>query len=158
MCHTDKVHMTISMIFARSRRIKPFLNTDAIIKFCQAFVFPHLDYCSCIWGSAQLGRLFKLQKRAAGMIYDLPTRLSTKPLLKKLGWMSLTDKVEYRKSLMVYKFLRGLSPQYMAEMYKYVYDVGGRVTRHSDKTKLCLAPGSLLKVYTDSFQLSSAEA
>ncbi len=70
--------------------------TDARIKFCQAFVFPHLDYCSCIWGSAQLGRLFKLQKRAARMIYDLPTRTPTKPLLKKLRWILLTDRVQYR--------------------------------------------------------------
>ncbi len=72
--HTGRLHRTISMILARFKQIKPFLPTDARIKFCQAFVFPHLDYCSCIWISAQFGRLFKLQKRAARMIYDLPTR------------------------------------------------------------------------------------
>ncbi len=133
--HTDKVHKTISMILARFRQIKPFLPTDAGIKFCQAFVFPHLDYCSCIWGSAQLGRLFKLQKRAARMIYDLYTRTPSKPLLKKLEWMPLTDRVQYRKSIMIYKSLKDLAPQYMAEMYKFVHDVSGRVTQHSDKTK-----------------------
>ncbi len=67
--HTDKVHRTITMILVRLRQIKTFLPTDARIKFCQAFVFPHLLYCSCIWGSAQLGRLFQLQKRTARMIY-----------------------------------------------------------------------------------------
>ncbi len=86
-----KVQRTISMILARFTQIKPFLPTDARIKFCQAFVFSHLAYCSCIWGSAQFGRLFKPQKRAARMIYDLPTRTTTKPLLKKLGWMSNTE-------------------------------------------------------------------
>ncbi len=106
----------------------PFLPTDARIKFCQAFVFPHLDYRSCIRGSAQLGRLFKLQKRAARMIYDLSTRTPTKPLLKKLGWMPLTDRVQNRKSLMGYKSPKGLAPQYMAETYKFVHDVSGRVT------------------------------
>ncbi len=85
------------------------------------------------------------------MIYDLP-------LLKKLGWMPLTDRVQYRKSLMVYKSLKGLAPQYMAKMYKFVHDVSGRVTRHSDKIMLYLALGSHLKVYTDTFQFSSAEA
>ncbi len=154
--HTDKVHRTISMILARFRQIKPFLHTDAIIKFCQAFILPQLDYCSCIWGSVQLGRLFKLQKRGARMIYDLSTRTPTKPFLKKLRWMPLT--VQYRKSLMAYKSLKGISPQYMAEMYKFVHDVSGRVTQHSEKTKLYLALGSHLKVYTDSFQVSVAEA
>ncbi len=52
---------------------------------------------------------------------------------------------------MVYKSLNGLVPQYMAEMYKFVHEVSGRVTRHSDKTKLYLAPGSHLNVYTNSF-------
>ncbi len=59
--------------------------------------------------SAQFGRLFKLQKRAARMIYYLPTRTPTKPLLKKLGWMPLSDRVQYRKSLMVNKFLECLA-------------------------------------------------
>ncbi len=43
-------------------------------------------------------------------------------------------------------------------MYQCVHDVGGRVTRHSDKTKLYMSSGSHLKVCTDSFQFSSAEA
>lgn len=128
------MHRTISMILAIFRQIKPFLPTDARIKFCQAFVFPHLDYCSCIWGSAQLGRLFKLQKRAARMIYDLPTRTPTKPLLKKLGWMPLTDRVQYRKSLMVYKSLKGLSPQYRQKCISlFMMLVGGS---HDIQTKL----------------------
>ncbi len=57
-----------------------------------------------------------------------------------------------------YKSLKGLAPQYMAEMYEFVHYVSGRVTWHSDKTKLYLASGSHLKVYTDSFQFSSSDA
>ncbi len=67
-----KVHKTISMLLARIRCIKPFLPTDARIKFCNAFILPHFDYFTTIWGSANLDRLFKLQKRTARMIFDLP--------------------------------------------------------------------------------------
>ncbi len=49
----------------RFRRIKPFLPTDARIKFCNAFILPHFDYCSKVWSSANLDLLFKLQKRTA---------------------------------------------------------------------------------------------
>ncbi len=72
--------------------------------------------------------------------------------------MPLTDRVQNRKSLMGYKSPKGLAPQYMAETYKFVHDVSGRVTWHSDKTNLYLASGSHLKVYADRFQFSSAEA
>ncbi len=154
--HTDKVFKTVSMVLARFRGIKPYLPTEARIKFCQAFVFPHLDYCSCIWGSAQIDstRLFKLQKRAACMIYDLPTRTPTEPLLKKLKWMPLMDCIQY----MVYKSLNDLTPQYMKDLYQYVHTVSSRSTRNSDRTKLYLAPKNNLKVFTDSFHFSSAEA
>ncbi len=119
------------MILARFRQIMPFLQTDARIKFGQAFEFSHLDYCSCIWGSAQLDRLFKLQTRAARMIYDLPTRTPTKPLLLKLGWMLLTDRVQYRKSLMVYKFLYHNTWQKCISLFMML--VGGP---HDIQTKL----------------------
>ncbi len=52
--HVDKVHRTVSMLLSKFGRIKPFLPTDAHIKYCQAFIFLHLDYCSTVWGSTQL--------------------------------------------------------------------------------------------------------
>ncbi len=68
--HVDKVHRTVRMPLSKFRHIKPFLPTDAHIKYCQAsFIFPHLDYYSRVWGSYQLQRLYKLQKRAARMIF-----------------------------------------------------------------------------------------
>ncbi len=60
--HITKVYKTESMLLARFRCIKPFLLTDARIKFCNAFILPHFDYCSTVWGSANLDQLFKLQK------------------------------------------------------------------------------------------------
>ncbi len=56
--HTDKVFKTVSMVLANFRQIKPFLPVDARIKFCQAFMFPHLDSSSCVWGSAQFVSTF----------------------------------------------------------------------------------------------------
>ncbi len=83
-------------------------------------MFPHLDYCSHLWGSAQLKQLFKLQKRAAWMIYDLPTRTPTAPLLKQLNWMPLIDRIKYRKAVMVFKSVNGLAPQYMKDLFQFV--------------------------------------
>ncbi len=154
--HTYKVFKTVSIVLAKFRQIKPLLPVDARIKFCQAFMFLH--YCSCVWGSVQLERIFKLQKRAARMIYDLPTRTPTTPLLKQLNWMPLMDRIKYRKAVMVFKFLNSLAPQYMKDLFQFVGEVSCHSTLNSDKTKLYLASGSHLKVYTDSFEFSAAEA
>ncbi len=121
--HIDKVYSTVSMILVRFRQVKPLLPIYARIRFIQAFISPHFDYCSCMWGSANLEKLFKLQKWAARMIYVLPTHTPTAPLLSKLNWMTIMDRVKYRKAIMVYKSLNGLAPPYMRKMFKFVWDV-----------------------------------
>ncbi len=75
------------------------------------------------------------------MIFDLFTQTSTTPLLSKLKWMSLMDRVLYRKAVMVYKSLNGLVSRYMQDMIKYVTDVNVRSTRNGDKSKLYLLGG-----------------
>ncbi len=72
--HFDKVHKTVSMLLASFTHVKPFLPTNACIKFCKAFIFPHFEYCSTVWGSAILDRLYKLLKRVVRMIFDHSTR------------------------------------------------------------------------------------
>ncbi len=51
------------------------------------------------------------------MIFDLPTQTPTTPLLSKLKWMSLMDRVLYSKAVMVYKSLNGLAPGYIHARY-----------------------------------------
>ncbi len=46
----------------------------------------------------------------------------------------------------------------MKDLFQFVGEFSCHSTRNSDKTKLYLAPGSHLKVYTDSFEFSAAEA
>ncbi len=62
------------------------------------------------------------------MIFDLPSQTSTAQLPAKLKWMSLMDRVIYRKAVIVYKSLNGLAPGYMQDMFKYVTDVNVRST------------------------------
>ncbi len=90
------------------------------------------------------------------MIFDLPTQTPTKPLLKKLNWMSVMDRVEYRRATMVYKSLNRTAPDYMKKIFKFVTDVSQRETRFVDNSKLYLPRGNHLKVFTDSFQYAAS--
>ncbi len=90
------------------------------------------------------------------MIYDLSTRTPTKPLFDRVKWVTIMNRVHYRRSIMVYKYLQDMTPTYMKDVYRYVCNNNTRSTRHSgDKSKLYLAPQNNLKVFTDSFQYSS---
>ncbi len=52
----NKVHSRVSGLLGRFRQIKHFLPTYAHIKYCNAFILPHLEYCSRVWGSAQTSK------------------------------------------------------------------------------------------------------
>ncbi len=88
------------------------------------------------------------------MIFDFPTQTPTAPLLAKLKWMSLMDKVLYRKAVMVYKSLNGLAPGYMQDMFKCVTNVNVRSSCNADESKLYLPGGKKMKKYTDNFSFS----
>ncbi len=124
---------------------------------CKHLIFLTL-IISVMCEAVQIWKSFlNFKKRAATMIYDLPTHIPTAPLLSKLNWMTIMDQVKYRKAILVYKSPNGLAPSYMRKMFKFVSDVSKRNTRYVDKTKLYLPTGKHLKIFTDSFAYSAAE-
>ena len=156
--HIAKVHKTVSMLLAKFRQIKHFLPIEARKKYVESFIFPHFDYCSVIWGSANVEKLYKLQKRAGRMIFDLPTKTATEPLFKRLKWMTIMDRIKYRKVQLVYKSLHGLAPDYMKSMFRYVHEVSRtRTCSSADDSLLDLGKCNRhLDKYTYSFKYSGA--
>ena len=61
----------------------------------QAFVLPHVDYCSIVWnhcGVMLRDRVERIQKYALRIIHGKPPRASSEPLLRALGWTSALRK------------------------------------------------------------------
>ncbi len=52
----NKVHSRVSRLLGTLQQIKPFLPTYARIKYCNAFILPHLEYCCTVWGSASTSK------------------------------------------------------------------------------------------------------
>ncbi len=63
------------------------------------------------------------------MIYDLPTHTPTAPLPSKLNWMTVMDRVKYRKAIMVYKSLNGLAQPYMRKLFKKIKGIQDMLTK-----------------------------
>ena len=71
--HISSVYTKISRSIALLCRIKTYFPLDARIKFYNAYILPHMEYCCTIWGNAtDSSSLFKLKKRAAKIILDKP--------------------------------------------------------------------------------------
>ena len=131
--HVDKTCKSISKSIALLRRIKKYLPHQTRLTYYKAYIQPHLDYCNTVWGlSTHVSRIHILQKMALRMIMDVPRLTHSAPLFKKCGVLTIQDRVKFRTVVSVYKALNGLSPTYMADMFKKVSAVSKRTTRSSE--------------------------
>ena len=75
-----------------------------------------MDYCSAVWSNryqSQTNQLRKVQKRAARLIMNETYETSSAELFKYLKWMTLEERFEFNRVVMMYKCLHNLAPSYL---------------------------------------------
>ena len=82
---------------------------------------------------------------AARLVTHLRKLESITPVLFKLHWLPVKQRIEFKMLLLVFKSLNGLAPRYLREKLVYKKSNG---LRSSDK-KLLIIPKSNLKCYGD---------
>ena len=106
------------MHIRKLRSIKKYLTTDAMKTLVQCFVISRLDYCnSILYGISEdsLDRLQKVQNAAARLILGLRKHDHVTEARKKLHWLPVCSRIEYKIALITYKTLNGDGPQYLRE-------------------------------------------
>ena len=79
-------------------------------------MLPHTDYCSAVWSNryqSQTTQLRKVQKRAARLIMNETYKTPSAELFKNLTWMTLEERFEVNRVVMIYKCLHNLAPSYL---------------------------------------------
>ena len=120
--HIDSVCRSITTKLALLKRIKRYLPLHYRKLYYNAYILPCIDYCLTIWGNAaktQLDRIHKLQKCAARIILDAPPDSPSLPLFCKLEWLTVFERVEFNKGVLIYKTVKGLCPSYLSDMFTY---------------------------------------
>ena len=154
--HVKKIHSKVSQSIALLRRIKKFLPINARIKFFNAYIMPHFEYCCTVWGdSTDVTSLCKLQNRVARLILDKPYDFPSSEALFLLKWLPLQLRIKQRKAVMVFKSLNGLLPSYMRNLFVNISEVNTRSTRLSNKNNLYV-PSFNVNIYKNSLAVSGA--
>lgn len=71
----------------------------------------------CLGNKELLDDMYKFQKHAARIILDKDFDTPTDNLFSQLNWMKFSDRVNYKKAILVYKFLNNLLPEYMGKLF-----------------------------------------
>ena len=116
-----------------------------------------MDYLCTVWGNTtkeNLTKLFRLQKRAARLIFNDYDSQSAE-LFKKLKWLPVESRIAQNKLVLVYKALHNMCPQYLNDMLQYqtnnVYNM-----RSTEQRKLPI-PKVKYEIFRKSFSYSGPQ-
>ena len=103
----------------------PYIPLATRIMLYNALILPRYDYCGTVWGCTSqqnLTRLQRLQSRAMRVILNAPPRTHIEDMLSKLRWMSVRQRLEYNRLVLMWKIFHGYSPRYLSDKLVLVKD------------------------------------
>jgi hypothetical protein len=117
--HVNNVCRAAHMHLRNIGRIRRYLTQEAAEVLVHSFVSTKLDYMNALLVGLPGKLLKKLQK-----VQNLAARIVTKtkrtdhitPILKKLHWLPVCQRIEYKILMLTYKALNGLAPDYIKDM------------------------------------------
>lgn len=122
-------------IVCKARR---FFQKSTLLTMYNTFIYPYFTYCVEVWGSSckfNLQSLIKIQKRAVRIITLCKPREHTAPLFVKLKVFNVHNIYLYKVMLFMFKFMRGLMPGTVDDLFSRNSDVHGYSTRQSSKLR-----------------------
>ena len=97
------------------RNIRQFLTQDAAVLVTNAFVSSRLDYCNSLFRSLSKfnpHRLQSIQNSAARIVTNSSKYTLITPVLRKLHWLLVQFRSEFKLATLVYKFIHTGFPKY----------------------------------------------
>ena len=116
-----------------------FLMCDAVflVSFLPCRTFSRLDYCNCLLmgtPNSVIQPLQKIQNFAARLVLLAPRHHHATPLLEKLHWLPISERIKYKVACMCFSAINGSGPAYLSELL-HVY-TPSRTLRSSSDTRM----------------------
>ena len=114
--HITKHCQTINWQIRNLYRIRRYIDQETCVNIVRAMLLSRLDYCNVLFNNIaqrNLNRLQHLQNKCARLVFMPPRRTNISPLLKKLRWLRIKDRISFKTLLCVYKSLSELCPRYI---------------------------------------------
>ena len=114
--HITKLCQTINWQIRNLYRIRRYINQETCANIVRAMLLSRLGYCNVLFNNiaqSDLDRLQRLQNKCARLVFMPPRCTNISPLLKKLRWFGIKDRISFKTLLYVCKSLNGLCPRYI---------------------------------------------
>ena len=98
------------------RRIRHLLPLSAATALANSLVSSNLDYCNSLYSGisqSNLNKLQRIQNSLARVITNTSKYQHITPTLKKLHWLPIKQRIDYKLCLLTYKTLTNQQPTYL---------------------------------------------
>ena len=100
-------------------KIRNLLSYNACSTIIHALISCRLDYCNSLLYNVpthKTDRLQRLQNQCARILTKSPRREHITPVLKRLHWLKIQDRITYKISILTYKSYYNIAPTYLCEL------------------------------------------
>ena len=135
--HIIKICQTAYFELKRISSIRRFLTEDATKTLVTSYILSRLDYCNCLLmgtPNSVIQPLQKIQNFAARLVLLAPHHHHATPLLEKLHWLPISERIKYKVACMCFSAINGSGPAYLSELL-HVY-TPSRTLRSSSDTRM----------------------
>ena len=117
--HLNFLSKKLSSFMWLLSKIRTYLSTEHRVLFYNAYIKPHIDYCSLIWSNTSntnINKITKLQRRACKLILGNEYN-GICEAFERLKFLSFDQSVFLSKAKIMYKIRNNLAPSYLTEMF-----------------------------------------
>ena len=114
--HINKMCQMAYWELRRISYIRQYLTEGTAKTLVVSLVLSSLDYGNCLLAGVPECLLHQLQKASSRLILRSSRQERTKPLLKALYWLPISDRITYKLSCMCYNSVTASTPQYLADL------------------------------------------
>jgi hypothetical protein len=131
--HIEMLSKKLSTRIAVLYRLGQILPYHCLGNIYYALMQSTIDYGLTIWGhtsNSNILRIQRFQNRAARICTQcFDYNVSSFCLINELGWLTVTERMEYLTGILMYKCMTGLAPNYLSDLFTetiYVHDINTR--------------------------------
>src|SRR6218665_1250833 len=102
------------------RRIRPMLDLKTASTIATSIVHAKLDYCNSLFLNidvTQINRLLAIQNALVRAVTKTPKHHHITPVLKKLHWLKIPERIEYKVISLTYNTLQSSQPSYLRQLF-----------------------------------------
>ena len=141
--HGRQVCQTAYFELKRVSSIRRFLTKDGTKTLVTSYLLSWLDYLSCLLmcePNSVIQPLQHVQNFAARLILMAPRHHHSTPLVKKLHWLPISERIKYRVACMCFHVINGSCHTYLSELL-HIYTPSS-----SDSCMRCSSDSCMLRI------------